>query len=404
MFQVQISASLVAFSLFLGSSAVAGDLNRCIQTELIRLLDRQVAANPAPLQRQLTLGVEVEGEIPKDLSRRQLALQVRDGLLEKGFEARLYLKSPEQDKWQVLYESEGFQYAWEIKGDASIRTTQQGVEIVSPILRTPRDKEIFRQIIGDLRESGFRSTPSSGGVHVHVGVDQWRSEDLAILLEASADLQRQLRKTFATSERRKPHTAYLSKEEREKTLINLLGGSDFKSAIRYTALDRKRVLNLKAMNAHGTVEFRLFNSTVKPQELELMMNFSEKLVDGIVNAQPELIAYLQRTRIQNMDLKEVGKLIGVPLDLSSDLLQEIKRESLRSYAQSLQFRADDFQNTYLMNQGNFIQTVFDEISAKEMLFLLGIGTGMSGAIYYALRDAEEAIESASLNPDSNKPR
>lgn len=75
---------------------------------------------------------------------------------------------------------------------------------------------------------------------------------------------------------------------------------------------RHHALNLKSHFQYGTVEFRLFNSTLDLPALELMYDFASKLVTGIRTKNPELVAYLVN---QNgpIEVEKIANILGMKL-------------------------------------------------------------------------------------------
>ena len=72
-------------------------------------------------------------------------------------------------------------------------------------------------------------------------------------------------------------------------------------------------LNLQSLLTHGTVEFRLFNSTVNTEALRLMVELSSRLVRAVRTKDPALLEYMRGKTDAQVRLDGMDKALGVDL-------------------------------------------------------------------------------------------
>lgn len=173
---------------------------------------------------------------------------------------------------------------WKVMSDSSIRVeTRSGssgnsnykVEFVSPICRY-EDIEPLQEIIRKLRAAGAKVNDSCG-IHVHVDASNHNVKTLrniVNIMAAKEDLLYKALKVEVEREHycRKADTRFLDSmnNRRPKTMDELEriwyngrnGRNDHYDSTRYHAL------NLHSVFSKGTIEFRLFNSTLHAGEIK----------------------------------------------------------------------------------------------------------------------------------------
>lgn len=173
---------------------------------------------------------------------------------------------------------------WKIVSDSSIRCEARGssragrayaVEFVSPICRY-EDIETVQEFVRKLRAAGARVNDSCG-IHVHVDASAHNVKTLRNIVNIMAAKEDLLYKTLRVEVERqnyckKTDTRFLDElnQKRPKSM------NEFESIWyngetgRYTHYDlsRYRGLNLHSVFSKGTIEFRLFNSTLHAGEVK----------------------------------------------------------------------------------------------------------------------------------------
>lgn len=173
---------------------------------------------------------------------------------------------------------------WKIVSDASISPVDSRgdcasrdykVEIVSPILQY-EDMETLQELVRQLRHAGAKVNESCG-IHIHVDASAHNEKTLRNLVNIMAAKEDLLYKALGIHVRRESyckktdygflrninHKKPRSMEDLERLWY---GGSSG----RYTHYhdSRYHALNLHAVFSKGTIEFRLFNSTLHAGEIK----------------------------------------------------------------------------------------------------------------------------------------
>jgi hypothetical protein len=174
---------------------------------------------------------------------------------------------------------------WKIMSDSSIKaenskgnsaTTEYRVELVSPIC-TYADIETIQQIIRALRKAGARVN-SSCGIHVHIDASAHTARSLKNLANIMASKEELLFKALRVDTGRQSYCKRADKAFMEKLnakrpksksdIKNLwYEGRPYRSSSHYDN-SRYHALNLHSVWQKGTVELRLFNSTLHAGEIK----------------------------------------------------------------------------------------------------------------------------------------
>ena len=175
---------------------------------------------------------------------------------------------------------------WKILRDGSIRPEisrdgedreQYKVELVSPICKY-EDIEFIQEIVRKLRRTGARVN-SSCGIHVHVDASPHTAKTLRNLVNIMAAKEDLLYKTLQVDVAResyceKADLSFLEEVNRRRPqsmdVMERIWYRDNGGGSRYQHYDDSRyhALNLHSVFSKGTIEFRLFNSTLHAGEVK----------------------------------------------------------------------------------------------------------------------------------------
>ncbi len=173
---------------------------------------------------------------------------------------------------------------WKLVSDSSIQlqsssggrsSKEYSVEFVSPIC-VYEDIETIQELIRKLRAAGAMVN-SSCGIHVHVDASTHTVQTLrniVNIMAAKEDLLYKALQIEVSRERycKKADTRFLDEinERRPKTMAELESIWYNGASGRYTHYDHSRyhALNLHSVFNRGTIEFRLFNSTLHAGEIK----------------------------------------------------------------------------------------------------------------------------------------
>lgn len=199
------------------------------------------------------------------------------------------------DKWTVK-DTEG--KTWTIMKDASIRTERKmgkdaynwtaskeySVEMVSPVL-TYEELPKLQEAVRTVRHAGAKVNDSCG-MHIHIDGKNHTPKSLKNILTLMYSKEDLLFKALQVNPNRvsyckKTREDVLSKIRNERNLTmerfaQIWYGDDDWSYHATTHYDHSRyhALNLHAMFSKGTVEFRLFNSTLHAGEVKAYVNLA----------------------------------------------------------------------------------------------------------------------------------
>lgn len=215
---------------------------------------------------------------------------------------------------------------WKLVSDASIRCRNRSnrsasrdysVEFVSPICQY-EDIETIQELVRKLRAGGARVNDSCG-IHVHVDASSHTPQTLRNIVNIMASKEDLLYKTLQVQVNReqycqKADTRFLDElnhkrprtmDEVEDMWYNGRGG-------RYNHYDNSRyhALNLHSVFSKGTIEFRMFNSTLHAGEvksyIQLCLAISHQALvqrgASRIKTQPENEKYTFRTWLLRLGL------------------------------------------------------------------------------------------------------
>lgn len=173
---------------------------------------------------------------------------------------------------------------WKIMSDASIHCIGRGgraagreysVEMVSPICQYG-DIETVQEIVRKLRAGGAKVNDSCG-IHVHVDASAHTPQTLRNIVNIMASKEDLLYKALQVDVERehyckKASTRFLDdlnhKRPKSMSEVENLWYNGYGSRHYHYDDSRYHALNLHSVFSHGTIEFRLFNSTLHAGEVK----------------------------------------------------------------------------------------------------------------------------------------
>lgn len=173
---------------------------------------------------------------------------------------------------------------WKVVSDASIRCQARGertasrlysVEVVSPICKY-EDIETVQELVRQLRHGGARVNDSCG-IHIHVDASRHNPQTLRNIVNIMASKEDLLYKTLKVNIDRqhycqKADLRFLDdmNTHRPKSMDDVERLWYNGDSRRYSHYDQTRyhALNLHSVFSKGTIEFRMFNSTLHAGEVK----------------------------------------------------------------------------------------------------------------------------------------
>lgn len=274
------------------------------------------------------VGIEVEGLIPQQIGRKRMAVNVARTLRSRGVYNVRITHDRTFDEEYFVYTATRHQ-PWHIEDDRSIQTRlgQVGAELVTPILSDPEDMSLFKEVIIQLHALGFTAEKHYCGVHVHVDFSNERLSEVLVLARLFAAIESDVLAHFAITPSRVQFASPLASHVFIQRIDRKTWGFNervntrffdryFVRESKHDNVGRLYALNLLSLLKHGTVEFRLFNSTMNPEEIELMVDFSARLVKAVRTKDVRLEKIIKDTS-QEITFIRIAKALDMKLTHAS---------------------------------------------------------------------------------------
>ena len=176
------------------------------------------------------------------------------------------------------------QRLWRVVRDASIEaySDEEQCELVTPILTYP-DLEILQQVVAKLKAAGA-SVNKSCGLHIHVDAKRFTPQAVVNLVTLIGSREQLLYRALGIPKDRMRYCKRIN-DELVQTIVekkpesleelrrNWYLESPYETVEGKYHSTRYHGLNLHAMFTKGTVEFRLFNSTLEASEVKAYVQF-----------------------------------------------------------------------------------------------------------------------------------
>ena len=176
------------------------------------------------------------------------------------------------------------QRIWRVVRDVSIEaySDEEQCELVTPILTYP-DLEILQQVVAKLKAAGA-SVNKNCGLHIHVDAKRFTPQAVVNLVTLIGSREQLLYRALGIPKDRMRYCKRINDElvqtivEKKPESLEELRRNWYLESPYETVEDkyhstRYHGLNLHAMFTKGTVEFRLFNSTLEASEVKAYVQF-----------------------------------------------------------------------------------------------------------------------------------
>ena len=227
--------------------------------------------------------------------------------------------------------ADGDQRLWRVVRDASIEaySDEEQCELVTPIL-TYSDLEILQQLASKLKAAGA-SVNRSCGLHIHVDAKGFTPQALVNLVTLVGSKEQLLYRALGIPKDRMRYCKRINDElvesilkKKPESLEELRKEWYLESPYETVAgkyhSTRYHGLNLHAMFTKGTIEFRLFNSTLEEKEVKAYIQFALALCK---QAQVHKKAVMKKTNSYND--KYLFRCFLLRLGLSGDEFKDCRQ-------------------------------------------------------------------------------
>lgn len=230
---------------------------------------------------------------------------------------------------KIIFKKRNKIVVWTIKEDGSIKPDvgYYGVELVSPIMKTPHDIAKYFGIVEFIKEAGFKAEPNSAAFQVHVGftnnglVDKNKpiaratAAETFLLTWVFSKIEVELMRVFDVN----PNRQKFALPTPEKTVDSLASGEalieidNLYQFIENNYFYRYWALNLRALFQFGTVEIRFANSTTDIEKMNVLIDFSRKLVTAVRTKDENLLSLLQKHLNDDIPLIDLARALNMKL-------------------------------------------------------------------------------------------
>ncbi len=256
------------------------------RSELSELVSQRIK-NYSPLtHRDETFGIEFEGIMPIDLSDIDIMEAIKPAIA-KHFKIDLSDIRIKQDeiRTSLNFLIDGEINHWEIHRELfDVPSGFKNIEFTSSILEI-QDLELYYSLLKILKDSGVKQYPRRGGIHVHYGVPHISIDAINIIYKVIADLDSEIRSFYKVSSEREP----LGKID--NIALNIIGRLQGKQILgNISAIKAKKLIRYAPI--FKTLEFRMLGSSLDPEEVRHVVEFTKEFIYKVLSKDEKLINYL----------------------------------------------------------------------------------------------------------------
>lgn len=221
---------------------------------------------------------------------------------------------------------------WRVVRDASIEAfaEEEQCELVTPILQY-EDLECLKQLLQNMQQLGARVNRSCG-LHIHVDGKNFTPHLVTLIGSRELLLYKALsipKDRMKYCKRINDDLVDLILEKKPESLAELKKvwylESPYETSEGKYHSTRYHGLNLHALFSNGTVEFRLFNSTLEPDRVQAYLQFTLALCK---QAMIHKKAVMKKTRIENV--KYAFRCFLIRLGLNGDEFKTCRKVMLEN--------------------------------------------------------------------------
>lgn len=251
-------------------------------------------------------------------------------------EINQYLERQDADfRMQTASYSDTDSSIWRLKTDSSVDGSGWGLEVVSPVLQGDKGYQDLMLVLDAINNTGATINRTCG-LHVHVGVNDWRIKQFRNLFKRYAKFERAIDSVMPIS-RRMSNNNYCRSTTMQfgQTLgqcFETINSCSTARELERHVGTRYTKLNIQSFWKHGTVEFRHHAGTTDKDKIANWL----KLCLSMVQAGDENRA-VKVNRFDNIDeyvnkislmLKGLGQLEGSLIDATTKRFFTKRRKAL----------------------------------------------------------------------------
>ena len=305
-----------------------------------------------------TAGIEFEGSIPKHLSFRTIAEAIEADLKQRNPYDRVWIEEEPfgniESSYHVKHDKNGWikTYSIKVEGDLNFEKLYEpdvkGLEITSPIMRTEEEVSYFISILDELRSFGLKSRPDKGGIHIHWGVKETETlSNVSNLYKAVYKLIQSSLKHFNFGSDRGEFLNFLS----FKSIVdNFAAVAQENPDETLSEGDVEQISKRSLMryeSRYGTIELRLFNSTLNPDLNQFYFEFTQAIFEAWKEGEnSELWRYLMNN--EPVSFESVLELMGLDVERVMSTLTQANQKLQELESQITHKKRNQLPSQYVM--------------------------------------------------------
>lgn len=234
-----------------------------------------------------TLGMEFEGTVSEGLSNYDIAIIIKDLYKSSGLDAIVVKDTEEESAYKVVFTQNNRERSLTVLDDVSLNNTKsgKGIEITSPVMTSEEDVLLYTSTLQQLKHANILKTEDElGGIHLHYGVPNLTIGQLKTVMKFFYLNSQTVKSAF----KMKPSRMQIDAMSMVAP-IDSLENYQSKNLVSETDLKvffPKSIIRYK--EEIGTLELRVFNSSLELNEQLKDINFTLRVFDTILAADEEL--------------------------------------------------------------------------------------------------------------------
>ena len=284
----------------------------------------------------ITMGIEVELLAPSQFTLKEIAYKAESLAARLYPDSRVWLKEPTvlaEDDWTIVIKNQNndeSEIVITTERGLEVDRKHFGIEIKSPIIRSEMDLHIFLKFLESLAISAdLKASPSTAGIHVHVGFDDSSPHELLLLTHFFARIEGQLHRDFGVHKDRLEATKPTSPHLHAMFQSADLGQLDMNDILAFPETHggelmsfRGRGLNIYSLLKRPTAELRIFNSTLNIKHIFFYALFGSKFIQAFRKKDPKLFDLFMTYPETAVPIELILPIIGIEVSEYRSIVME----------------------------------------------------------------------------------
>jgi hypothetical protein len=193
------------------------------------------------------------------------------------------------------------------------------------------------------KTGGMIAKPTSAGIHIHVDMSMYNIYEILMIKYLFSLIEKEFAEKLAVHKGRHRWIKFTDIDFIENINLNNLKIQNVQEFIKDISPDRHEALNLHSLLKHGTVEFRIYPSTLDPEIIKFMIDFSVKFIKAIRSHDKSFFDYIFNTT--NISLDALLSKLNFNKEETSSIFLKLENElatNLDTYKSKKAFSAGEY--------------------------------------------------------------